>query len=168
MPRRKFIGASGTLTHEQRQIDINFVPHQHLLPHRRLVHICFGLAQGFLFTETQAHLVYPWVTAPGQGYVSVIDRGLTGAPAVATPLQPTHVVINGIQFAVLGFHMNWFRRLQVSRLAAPAYAQQPQFTYIPHKRREPGEDMVPDPTRPQVQCRRLHYGGQVQNWRQIE
>ena len=170
MPRRQFIGSSGTFTFQQRQIDIEF-NHNGAFPSRRLVHISLGQGLGFLYTETQALPGAVWVAAPAQGLVVVHDCGAAGLPAAPAPVvvPASNVLINGVQWGPVGFPMIWFRQLRGARVnVPPAVLHMFHFVYKPHKRGQPGEEMVPDPNKHPEPFMRIHYGGQLQNWRQIE
>ena len=170
MPWRKFIGSSGTFTFQQRQIDIEFNQNG-IFPNRRLVHISLGQGLGFLYTETQALLGAAWVAAPAQGLVVVHDYGAAGLPAALAPIMvpASNVIINGVQWGPVGFPMIWFRQLQGMRVNVPlAVMHTFHFIYKPHKQGEPGEEMVPDLNKQPELFTRIHCGGQIQNWRQIE
>ena len=128
------------------------------------------MGQGFLTVETQWVPGAPWVAGSAQGIVEVRDFGPGNAPpANQVALPAVILLIHGMHVGLIGFPMIWLRQLQVRRINIyPNLLHQLPFIYIPHSRRQPWEEMVPNLAQPAVLLRHLYYGGQGQNWRQIE
>jgi hypothetical protein len=164
-----FIGAAGSFTFNQRQIDIEFAPGAPGAPHRRLVHVCVG--QGLAFLHTEVHGMFGWISTPAAGIVEVHDRGFSGGPAFPAPgvaRQPLVVVAGGgpaVPLLTAGFIMPFGRRLVVSH--PPPIPLGPVFLYVPHLRPHSQMAMVPDPNGLPVPFMHLKYGGHVQNWRKM-
>lgn len=157
-----FLGAAGSFNHDQRQIDVEFVPQPfHDGRRYRLVHVCIGLGVAFLYVEV-LHPFLGWVRAQAQLMIELYDRGHTAHHLLPPPGNLANPVAVGGPHN-LGFLLIFGHRLLVKH--TPPVPPGPIFRYIPHRRPTPAEEMVPIEGRRVLCFRELEYGGQVQNWR---
>ena len=75
-----FIGAAGSFTFNQHQINVEFTPSPPGTLHHCLVHVCFG--PGLMFLYVEILLLRGWVGAPAAGVVEVHDHGFSTIPAL--------------------------------------------------------------------------------------